>query len=578
MYFGGEDGSFRIYPGQAQKKCGAYDARTRPWYVAAGSGPKDLVVIVDTSGSMVEENRMALAIDAAIAVIDGATFDNYIGVIEFNSRAGPLVFDNLVQATAENKQVLKDAIGRLGPGGATNFEDAFQSTFDMLDSSIALGLSSLCKTAILFLTDGVITIGENASTVINQIQNRNTVYEATVFTYSFGSGSDRDTPREIACRTSGVYQHVDDGGDLIGSLAGYYKYYATELGKDTNSRTTWVEPYIFSDGETLGTTCSTAVYDTTTNPPAFLGVVAVDFTLDRFLSLDPEYNGILDVLVDESSYCSTASFTECERQAFRSSVSADSPCVGECDSSMDLTAQLCGPATEYPSLLWANEDNIDLRFHERACCIEADHLEFGSDTEPTCFVEYNEALALGLGLGLGLGIPLLICFSICFCCRRNGCCGGGKKGGSGGGVRVTGKIKVTQVAAQQQQVVASAPPSPAQKLVEAAQVAQLAQVVQSPPGQQVEMVQMVQQPQQVMVQQPQQVMVQQPQYVVQQQQPQPQVMMAQPVQPQYVQQMQQVQQPQVVMGQPVQQVQQPQVVMSQPVFVQDPGVPPAYSP
>eukprot|EP01051_Picozoa_sp_SAG22_P004355 SAG22_NODE_231_length_14551_cov_22.298090_5_plen_139_part_00 len=42
----------------ASKQCTWYNPRTKPWYVQAATGPKDVVVVFDTSGSMnVSESR-----------------------------------------------------------------------------------------------------------------------------------------------------------------------------------------------------------------------------------------------------------------------------------------------------------------------------------------------------------------------------------------------------------------------------------------------------------------------------------------------------------------------------------------
>ena len=52
MYFGSSTGAFRIIPAQHSEICGDYDPRCRPWFVAASSGPKDVVLVLDVSGSM----------------------------------------------------------------------------------------------------------------------------------------------------------------------------------------------------------------------------------------------------------------------------------------------------------------------------------------------------------------------------------------------------------------------------------------------------------------------------------------------------------------------------------------------
>jgi hypothetical protein len=50
-------------------------------YVSASSGPKKVILIIDKSGSMTISNRMNLAISAAITVIDGLSFTDYVGVV-----------------------------------------------------------------------------------------------------------------------------------------------------------------------------------------------------------------------------------------------------------------------------------------------------------------------------------------------------------------------------------------------------------------------------------------------------------------------------------------------------------------
>ena len=58
MYFGAANGVFRIYPAISSESCHGYDTRKRPWYIAASSGPKDVIVILDISGSMRTNGRI----------------------------------------------------------------------------------------------------------------------------------------------------------------------------------------------------------------------------------------------------------------------------------------------------------------------------------------------------------------------------------------------------------------------------------------------------------------------------------------------------------------------------------------
>ena len=108
------------------EQCGVYDPRRRPWFVAASSGPKDVVLVIDTSGSMNDYGRMAIAKEAAITIVETLTVGDRFAVVSFDSTATQLAGeDKLIRATTENKRLLIESIKQLEAGGATNFFDAF---------------------------------------------------------------------------------------------------------------------------------------------------------------------------------------------------------------------------------------------------------------------------------------------------------------------------------------------------------------------------------------------------------------------------------------------------------------------
>ena len=157
MYFGAHNGVFRIFPARHSKVCDSYDNRKRPWYVAASSGPKDIIIILDISGSMSRQNRIDLAKDAAKDVISALTIGDHFGVVQFSSDAKTLGGKYLLQATKENKQKMKDYINNIEIGGGTNFYAGFKTAFELLTVSVAQEANSGCNSAMLFLTDGEMT-------------------------------------------------------------------------------------------------------------------------------------------------------------------------------------------------------------------------------------------------------------------------------------------------------------------------------------------------------------------------------------------------------------------------------------
>jgi len=81
----------RLYPGtpygMTGSSCNDYDPRFRPWYVGATTGPKNLVLVFDSSGSMTNANRNVLAVGAAINVIDTLGASDWFGFVSFATTA-----------------------------------------------------------------------------------------------------------------------------------------------------------------------------------------------------------------------------------------------------------------------------------------------------------------------------------------------------------------------------------------------------------------------------------------------------------------------------------------------------------
>ena len=160
-------------------------------FVAASSGPKDVVLILDISGSMDQYGRLDLAKRAAITVIETLTVADRVAIITFSDEARVVGgYDKLIRTTNENKVLLIQAINELVPDGPTNFMAAFETAFDSLDKTIRDEATSGCNIAVLFMTDGKITDGqfdvielvnERTKQIANEFDRK-----TTIFTFSLG--------------------------------------------------------------------------------------------------------------------------------------------------------------------------------------------------------------------------------------------------------------------------------------------------------------------------------------------------------------------------------------------------------
>lgn len=279
QYYGSQQkGSFSIYPGYEwdqgdDPECSpTWDPRFRPWYAAAASGPKNVIVIIDVSGSMAEGSKWQMTKDAASAVMKTLTHADYFGFVAFSDLAESWQ-DTLVPATDANKADAQTWIDGLLTLGGTNMDSGFVAAFDIFDASADSNSTNGCNDAILFLTDGQNT-GENpVDTTLARNQG------AIVFTYVLGNGVSKSVPRALACENRGVMQVVDDGDaeGLATAMASYYTYFATAI---DSSVVTWSEIYEFSSGG-RGISGTRPVYDRTDGGSGRLfGVLGIDYFIE----------------------------------------------------------------------------------------------------------------------------------------------------------------------------------------------------------------------------------------------------------------------------------------------------------
>lgn len=107
-YVGSSTGGFRHYPSNKEPlvngACKKYDPRLRPWYVAAITGQKNMVIMIDISGYM--SSVIKTVKTTAIDLINSLSNANFVSVIVFNNSAYSLVGGKIEKATKEYKKNL----------------------------------------------------------------------------------------------------------------------------------------------------------------------------------------------------------------------------------------------------------------------------------------------------------------------------------------------------------------------------------------------------------------------------------------------------------------------------------------
>lgn len=281
QYVGLNSGYHRQYP--ASRRTSDYDPRSRPWYTGASSGPKDVVLILDVSGSMADNDRISLMKDAAKTVLASLTINDYVNVVTFSTAASTFrcASDTMLPADAGTIAYLQTEIQALRASGSTDFYKAFQLAFDVIDRTKRAGAGSGCASnrVILFLTDGEPSNSEDHMALIAE---RNRDAGVAIFTYALGSNA--KTQRDIACRNKGAYTFIEDGGNLRTKMQSYYQVF----GATAAANIFWTAPYLDASGLGMMVTAALPTYDSSSQQgefPSLIGVVGHDILLSDFTVL-----------------------------------------------------------------------------------------------------------------------------------------------------------------------------------------------------------------------------------------------------------------------------------------------------
>ena len=167
QYFGSSTGFMRQYPAMkwrtSEHDPDLYDARMRDWYLKAAASPKEIVILLDASGSMTGL-RKEIAKHVVLNILETLSEDDFVTIYKFSKHPTPLVpcftredgSAELVQATNENIREFQEAVANVETEEIANFTSALTVAFQLLlESHADLQVGANCNQAIMLVTDGV---------------------------------------------------------------------------------------------------------------------------------------------------------------------------------------------------------------------------------------------------------------------------------------------------------------------------------------------------------------------------------------------------------------------------------------
>ncbi|XP_076341268.1 voltage-dependent calcium channel subunit alpha-2/delta-1-like [Tachypleus tridentatus] len=217
QYFGSQVGFMRTFPANKWKTANPelpdlYDVRRRPWYVHGSSSPKDMLILLDTSGSMHGQNMEIMKI-AAKSLLNTLGVNDFVNVAWFSEEAGWVTcFKTFVQANRRNKRVFFNGIDALKDGDMASLSIGLEFAFKELkkfQENKDEWEGAECHQVIMVFTDGGT---EEAWDVIKKWNKKKKV---RIFLYAVGPHIlPYATLKDIACANKGYFTAIPSMGAI----------------------------------------------------------------------------------------------------------------------------------------------------------------------------------------------------------------------------------------------------------------------------------------------------------------------------------------------------------------------------
>ena len=176
--------------------------------------PKDVVFVIDTSGSMagakLEQAKKALAF-----CVENLNDGDHFEVLRFATEVEPL-FNNLRDATKENRSAAQKFIETLKPIGGTAIDDA-------LKKAVALRPENGTRPyVIVFLTDGRPTVGNIDEKHILETATKTKTGLTRIFNFGIGTDVNTHLLDKIAEETKAFSQYVLPEEDIEVKVSSFF--------------------------------------------------------------------------------------------------------------------------------------------------------------------------------------------------------------------------------------------------------------------------------------------------------------------------------------------------------------------
>ncbi len=175
--------------------------------------PKDVVFVLDTSGSMTGK-KLGQARKALQFCVENLNDNDRFEIVRFSTEVEPL-FDKLVTASSQNRDQAEQFIKSLKPMGGTAIDDALKKALDLKSEKDR-------PFVVIFLTDGRPTIGETDENRILAAVKRADAGRTRIFCFGIGTDVNTHLLDKITEETRAFSQYVLPEEDIEVKVSNFF--------------------------------------------------------------------------------------------------------------------------------------------------------------------------------------------------------------------------------------------------------------------------------------------------------------------------------------------------------------------
>ncbi|MFP6672533.1 MAG: VIT and VWA domain-containing protein [Pirellulaceae bacterium] len=177
--------------------------------------PRDIVFVLDKSGSMMQEKKMEQAKQALRHCLGELSPQDRFGLIDFATTVNRFR-DELLPASEEHIKRAKGWVADQYAGGGTAIHEALSAALAMRPDN------SDRMFTVLFLTDGQPTIGEtDTDKILANIKTKNTS-NTRIFTLGVGDNLNAVFMDQLAEQTRALSRYIRPGESLVTNVASFF--------------------------------------------------------------------------------------------------------------------------------------------------------------------------------------------------------------------------------------------------------------------------------------------------------------------------------------------------------------------